>query len=509
MRTLPASSDLVHARTRLGTVILTLLVWISEFQASGVCASDGRLWVRSIPDAQQLASQRRCLVLVHFWDYNCPPCTRVERNVLASPEVERSMAMNFVAVRVNVTDSPALAEQFHIQQWPTDVILTADGREVFRSVSQQDPVRYLAQLDQVAAHTRVARRVAEPNQQQLPSSSRETSANPANVASVADRNNANWQYPPQRRANLSPAFNTGPAPSNPPANGLESTRQQDPAANRSDVQWTSGKTPIDSGVIAQKGPYSGPTQGALGGQASAGAPPSNERSRWDRSAFAERGSAPGIDLSRTAPEENRKRIPVGMSGDVPPDRSVPSTPTDVAAEEGNLPSDSRFIENRFVKPRDTAEVVPDLLPKPEVADVSRMASDALPAPPAIDENMPPIALESYCAVTLFEQKRWVKGDPQFGARHRGRTYLFVGQAECDRFFDNPDRYSPMLSGYDPVLLMESKKWVPGLRQHGIWQDGKMYLFASEQSLQQFWQNRVQWGPAIEEAMRRQAGTNAR
>ncbi len=54
------------------------------------------------------------------------------------------------------------------------------------------------------------------------------------------------------------------------------------------------------------------------------------------------------------------------------------------------------------------------------------------------------------------------------------------------FLADPDRYSPMLSGYDPVRYIERGEKVPGLRKHGMWFNGKMYLFADELSLDRFW-----------------------
>jgi len=94
-------------------------------------------------------------------------------------------------------------------------------------------------------------------------------------------------------------------------------------------------------------------------------------------------------------------------------------------------------------------------------------------------------MEGFCAVTLSEQERWVKGDPRWGAVHRGRTYLFLSQPHQQRFLADPDRYSPILSGYDPVRYVDRGELVPGQRRHGMWFRGKIYLFADEESLNRF------------------------
>jgi protein disulfide-isomerase len=94
-------------------------------------------------------------------------------------------------------------------------------------------------------------------------------------------------------------------------------------------------------------------------------------------------------------------------------------------------------------------------------------------------------MDGFCPVTLAEQERWVKGDPRWGAIHRGRTYLFLSQQHQQRFMADPDRFSPVLSGYDPVHYVDRGELVPGQRRHGMWFRGKIYLFADEESLNRF------------------------
>jgi protein disulfide-isomerase len=80
------------------------------------------------------------------------------------------------------------------------------------------------------------------------------------------------------------------------------------------------------------------------------------------------------------------------------------------------------------------------------------------------------------------------GDRRYGIIHRGRTYLFSGPDERDRFFADPDRYAPVLSGSDVVRLVDFGQSVPGYREHGVFFGAKVYLFADEASLQRFSQN---------------------
>jgi YHS domain-containing protein len=102
---------------------------------------------------------------------------------------------------------------------------------------------------------------------------------------------------------------------------------------------------------------------------------------------------------------------------------------------------------------------------------------------AAPTSNPPLGLDGHCPVSVLEQSKWVKGDVRYGAIHRGRTYLFASQAEQQRFLGNPDKYSPMLSGYDPIKYLEEGVLVEGKRSSGMVYEGRMYLFADLASLQ--------------------------
>jgi len=114
-----------------------------------------------------------------------------------------------------------------------------------------------------------------------------------------------------------------------------------------------------------------------------------------------------------------------------------------------------------------------------IANVTPTASTELPA------GNPPLALDGYCPVQLTEKERWVLGNRRWGVRHEGRTYLFAGPEEQSRFYADPDRYAPAMSGDDLVALVDQGQRVPGRREHGAWFEGRVYLFSSEAALQKF------------------------
>jgi YHS domain-containing protein len=129
-----------------------------------------------------------------------------------------------------------------------------------------------------------------------------------------------------------------------------------------------------------------------------------------------------------------------------------------------------------------------------------VAGPAMQSLPPLPPGSPALGLEGFCPVTLTERRTWNKGNPQWGAIHRGRTYLFVSQIEQQKFLAAPDTYSPMLSGNDPVLQMTQNQSVPGRREHGVFYNNRIYLFATEGSLREFTQAPTRFDNMIMQAM---------
>jgi YHS domain-containing protein len=108
-------------------------------------------------------------------------------------------------------------------------------------------------------------------------------------------------------------------------------------------------------------------------------------------------------------------------------------------------------------------------------------------PPAIQipPGNPPLGLDGFCPIELTENKRWVVGDARWGLIHRDRTYLFAGPEQRNRFDAAPDRYAPVASGNDVVLMIEQGELTPGRREHGAWFEDRVYLFSSQETYLKF------------------------
>jgi hypothetical protein len=99
----------------------------------------------------------------------------------------------------------------------------------------------------------------------------------------------------------------------------------------------------------------------------------------------------------------------------------------------------------------------------------------------------PAAYNGYCPISLVKTGLKVQGTITNAVRHRGRTYLMESPEAVREFMQAPDRYSPILSGYDPMIFLESGKLVDGALEHALHDPntGIVILFASAESQAKF------------------------
>jgi YHS domain-containing protein/thiol-disulfide isomerase/thioredoxin len=107
-----------------------------------------------------------------------------------------------------------------------------------------------------------------------------------------------------------------------------------------------------------------------------------------------------------------------------------------------------------------------------------LAAAAKPAP----------MLDGYCPVTLWKNRKWEKGSPQFEAEHRGQTYRFVSDETRQEFLENAERYAPRFLGCDAIVVFQSDRAVPGDTKYGAFYDDELYLFVNNENRQTFKKN---------------------
>ena len=114
------------------------------------------------------------------------------------------------------------------------------------------------------------------------------------------------------------------------------------------------------------------------------------------------------------------------------------------------------------------------------------------------------ALKGKCPVTLLSQGRWVNGKKEIGCVHRDRVYLFASAANREAFLADPDRLSPLLAGFDPVIFEETGKLVEGEEAFGTFMGKKpnqrIVLFKTSDTRGRFQNDPSKYLNAVRRAM---------
>jgi YHS domain-containing protein/thiol-disulfide isomerase/thioredoxin len=445
-----------------------LIALVGIILAAPVAAQDqGVHWQQDIEAAKTTARQTGRLVLVHVWSDGCVPCRALEQNVFNQPGFAAALEAQYVPVKLNANEYPAIAQGFGITRVPTDVILTPDGQVLSKGISPATPSAYLANTRQVAT--------------QYSSQSGHAFQNAAATApmpSVLNSAYANLQIgqPALPPAGAASAINS------PYLAAANTTLNVTPANDRygslgmQTVPSQPSSTPNNYAAVAQPvAPIAPPTQ-TTNPYASMYANP----------------ATPAANPPTAAPTERPPITPVDLS--VPP-RYSNGVPTSAEASQ----------PRPALQPPIAANGVPSGMAAPSAAALATGMSSSAPDARQLPPGAPPLGFDGYCPVSMRTMWKWVPGDVRYGAIHRGRTYWFAGPKEQEQFLKNPDYYSPALSGLDPVMALDHHQSVPGVREHSLDYDNQFYMFSSEATLQQFSANRDKYATEVRQAMGLPAG----
>lgn len=122
-------------------------------------AQNGLSWHPSLESARVEAAKTNRLIFVHFWANWCSACKKAEAEILTRPEIVNILSEGYVLVKINSDLYPDLIRTHRIALLPSDLLLTADGREIDRMVGVSSPGDLAARLLNASAN---ARRAAPP-----------------------------------------------------------------------------------------------------------------------------------------------------------------------------------------------------------------------------------------------------------------------------------------------------------------------------------------------------------
>lgn len=203
-----------------------------------------------------------------------------------------------------------------------------------------------------------------------------------------------------------------------------------------------------------------------------------------------------------------------------PEMNGAMMPAGIAAGNFDMPSFSgaAFHGGTPAMPAGFAGLAPpansEMVEDEQPSQSQRIAAEPIPATEAKaggKKKLPPEAMEGYCAVTVIEQARWERGNPEFGVIHLGQLYLFTDAAAKKRFQESPERYTPVLNGIDVVKFFDQRVVVQGSREWGYTDPlyGRMFLFADEASMNHFYLHFDRYTtPAVDLMKRAAAEANA-
>ncbi len=190
----------------------------------------------------------------------------------------------------------------------------------------------------------------------------------------------------------------------------------------------------------------------------------------------------------------------------------PSQPAEpMATEEANPFSGLSLDEEFGPESKPAAESAKPAAAKSENSDADESALDAqgtelsigsdLPLPPEalsaepakeeVDAKMKLISergelrgLKGFCPVALRDDRDLKNALPEHHSTFQGRTYYFSTADAKTEFDKHPEHYAPIAGGQDVVLLTE-KVTKEGSLDHAVWFKGRLYLFTSQKTLEQF------------------------
>ena len=406
--------------------------------ATTAAAQEVMPWQPTLEAAQQMAAKTNRLVLIHFWAPWCGPCMNLEKNVFNLPETGPALSHNFVMVKLNVDESKAISRIYQVTTLPTDVIVTPAGRLVASIPSPAKAPQYIAQLN-----------------------------------GTADA------YKRQLAAGMGGGSNRGPAAANPYS-----------AAQAAAAPVAAQSPPPQEPAYAAYAPAAAASAAALAGPPQVPVASGASQAQTTPASFQHPAEMPQNATAPTAadPAAGYGQVPAGYgqpaAGYGQPAAGYAQAPAGYAqapASYGQPAAGYAQAPAGYGQPPTGNGQVPAGYAPPPAYGAPQMPAQ----PPAAAPAGPSDALDGYCCVTLVERKKWAKGDVRFGAIHRGRVYKFVSQEAQQRFLANPDAFSPVIQGNDPVLALDGRQVVPGTREHGLFYQGRIYLFSTEDSLKRF------------------------
>ncbi len=439
-----------HKSATFRSVFPAACVLISLFFHSSSLRGQTVDWQIDLGQATALAKEQNKLVLLHFSASWCHPCKTLETFVFSNSQVQRSMAENVIAVKIDVDEFPEIVKEYGVAGVPFDVAITPNGRIVSRRSSPLEAAGYDDMIQSLSKTIQVL------------TSGKDSPLN-QNLDELKHKiysDNHVAEHPPL-------------APVRPSHLGADPSFESQELKRNSQFVTAEPRGTANAKLVISN-PYLS-SNNANAALKPADVPPSSAK----------------IGSQRIYNENFLKSdLPVKATSNstVAANQSAQENAPAAAAQPVRSLNNLVIAGKAKINPTGTGNASPPANPKPE------------------------FALHGKCPVTLLKEGRWTDGDPQWGCVHRNRTYLFASAVNLQEFQNDPDGFSPLLAGYDPVIFDRSGEMVAGAEEHGVFMgktpNQRIVLFANQETRAEFQSNPRKYIETIRQAMQSSGGSSS-
>jgi len=515
---------------------------ISMVACSSICNAQAINWLPGTGAAVQAAATTGKTIFLHFGGEDCRPCDQLDSFVFSDPTVQRAFAETLLAVKVDAAQYPELVQEFGVVSLPTDVAISPDGQVLLKRKSPMIVASYLKMINDVAA-TRA--KLEDPNSQienaayQIQQAAKKSNQFEGQATSYAPE--FPYQDPvkpaasslavkhrgklvtnpfvqsgtnapsakvakapasmPRAQGQILPSPQTAPAPLEMPKPMKMPGQLSMPEA----MQLVQG---ADRKQVSNNDFAGGGSLGTAEGQLSV---PNSAKSREQaEQKLADFKADPKVVMddrfygSRRAMQaanaiDGNYQAKINLPADKKPVGFVPPQPPRFAGQEpaaAGSGTKAAFASTTSV------------LKKAGDNPVQRGLEQASETP-----AKPNYALHGKCPVSLLTKSKWIDGEEEIGCVHRNRIYIFASQENLETFQTDPDAYSPILAGYDPVVFEETGRLVDGMEEYGVFMGKtpkqRIVLFASPETRARFQLEPRKYLQTVRQAMQKSTAKDMR
>ena len=491
-----------HAARRIASVALVAFLSVTCWATVAQAAVP---WHPSLEQAKAAAAISRRPVLVVFGASWSDASVALHEKTLTNPEAIAIVTACFEPVKIDVDVDPAMTKKMGVTYLPTACVIDQNDRVLTSFDCPDSPASFVAAAgkavqDAAAARQSVVVTATAPAAPSQPVAAIAAAAPAVQAAAAPPAASVAVSAPPAAVAEniasrpLSRFSSDGSAAPAPESRwSAESPSASLPAA----MPQSATRAPWDPSPATESPAVTTAARPAIE-PAPAQAPPSpsgmaswlGDSAQRSTSATSATSATHGATVPQPAPQSPPTQAPptpaVATYGSTPLPPS-PASPAQTAAAAEQSGVEKPKSSNAFLAALQRPFSFFSSTPKVEKAEPT--TPPPVPAAAKVDSyGTMPLGMEGYCPVTLAEKGQWVEGRAQWGARHRGRTYLFAGESQQRAFLADPDRYAPALSGDDPVVAFDGGKSVPGQRRYGVTYQSRIYLFSSPETRTTFSSN---------------------